>query len=246
MVMVTLATGTAFLLFTCMHLWVWGVLRRWAACALTACEVVRCRRKVEKLWSGCFLDTMHKIRAICVIRLLWSQVVKASEIGLCERMLLQFVANSMKQGKCTNGRKCSKENGRLMLMTYLCVAVDCGMCQVRDGSVVISGRTEEWALMKLHLTWEAVMEIRGSRMACTRGLQLDAREALPSDPRNKSRPRAWFCNQGTITRDVQMCKFFERPPESSVPFLELPEFWKQQPESVSPLPWGGRMSEKIR
>jgi hypothetical protein len=51
-----------------------------------------------------------------------------------------------------------------------------------------------------------------------------------------------------MTRDVKMCEFFEQPPESFVPFLELPEFSKQQPESVSPLPWGGggRMSEKIR
>jgi hypothetical protein len=30
--MVTLATGMMFLLFTFMHIWVWGVLRTWSAC----------------------------------------------------------------------------------------------------------------------------------------------------------------------------------------------------------------------
>jgi hypothetical protein len=40
-VVVTLTAGIMFLLFTCMHFRVWGILRRWSACAPTACEVVR-------------------------------------------------------------------------------------------------------------------------------------------------------------------------------------------------------------
>jgi hypothetical protein len=46
-VMVTLTTGM-FLLFTCMHIWVWRILRRWFVCAPTAYEVVRDCRKFEK------------------------------------------------------------------------------------------------------------------------------------------------------------------------------------------------------
>jgi hypothetical protein len=49
--MVTLTTGIMFLLFTCMYLWVWGILRQWSACAPTACEEVSNCRKFEKLWS---------------------------------------------------------------------------------------------------------------------------------------------------------------------------------------------------
>jgi hypothetical protein len=40
MVMVTLTTGIMFLLLTCMHFLVWGILRMWYTCAPTACEVV--------------------------------------------------------------------------------------------------------------------------------------------------------------------------------------------------------------
>jgi hypothetical protein len=46
--MVTLTTGVVFLLFTCMHIWAWRILLRWSACALTAYEVVRDCRKLEK------------------------------------------------------------------------------------------------------------------------------------------------------------------------------------------------------
>jgi xanthine/uracil permease len=49
-VMVTLATGIMFLLFTCMHFWGWEILR-WTACAPTAYEVNRDCRKFEKHWS---------------------------------------------------------------------------------------------------------------------------------------------------------------------------------------------------
>jgi len=48
--MVTLTTGIMFLLFTCMHFWVWGILRKWSACAPTAYEVVRVC--TDRLWSG--------------------------------------------------------------------------------------------------------------------------------------------------------------------------------------------------
>jgi hypothetical protein len=41
----TLATGILFLLFTCMHVLVWGTLRRWSAFAPTAYEVARDCRK---------------------------------------------------------------------------------------------------------------------------------------------------------------------------------------------------------
>jgi hypothetical protein len=47
-VMVNLTTGIIFRPFTCMHFWVWGILRRWPACAPTAYEVVRDCRKFEK------------------------------------------------------------------------------------------------------------------------------------------------------------------------------------------------------
>jgi hypothetical protein len=43
--------GIMFLLFTCMHNWLWGILRRWSACAPTACELVSDWRKSEKHWA---------------------------------------------------------------------------------------------------------------------------------------------------------------------------------------------------
>jgi hypothetical protein len=51
-VVVTLTTGIMFLLFTCMHIWVWVILRRWSACAPIAYEVVRDCQKFEKHCSG--------------------------------------------------------------------------------------------------------------------------------------------------------------------------------------------------
>jgi hypothetical protein len=45
--MVTLITGTTFLLFTFMQFLVWGILRRWSACTPTAYEVVRNCRHFE-------------------------------------------------------------------------------------------------------------------------------------------------------------------------------------------------------
>jgi hypothetical protein len=40
-VMVTLTSGVIHPLFTCMHFWVRGILRKWSACAPTAYEVIR-------------------------------------------------------------------------------------------------------------------------------------------------------------------------------------------------------------
>jgi hypothetical protein len=48
MVMVTLTTVIMFILFTCMHFWVWGILWRLFARAMTAYEVVSDCRKLEK------------------------------------------------------------------------------------------------------------------------------------------------------------------------------------------------------
>jgi hypothetical protein len=45
--MITLTTGIIFLLFTCMHFWVWGILRRWSVCDASAYEVVRDCRMFE-------------------------------------------------------------------------------------------------------------------------------------------------------------------------------------------------------
>jgi hypothetical protein len=49
--MVTLPTCVMFLLFTCMHIWVWGTLRTWSTCVPTAYEVVRDCRKLEIQWT---------------------------------------------------------------------------------------------------------------------------------------------------------------------------------------------------
>jgi hypothetical protein len=45
--MVTLTNGIIFLLFTCMHFLVLGILRKRSACSPNACEVVRHCRKLE-------------------------------------------------------------------------------------------------------------------------------------------------------------------------------------------------------
>jgi hypothetical protein len=49
-VKVTLTTGIMILLLTCLHFCVYGILRRWSACAPIAHEVVRDYRKFEKHW----------------------------------------------------------------------------------------------------------------------------------------------------------------------------------------------------
>jgi hypothetical protein len=46
--MVTLTTSIMFLLFTCMHFWLWEILRRRSTCPPTAYEVARDCRKFEK------------------------------------------------------------------------------------------------------------------------------------------------------------------------------------------------------
>jgi hypothetical protein len=56
--MVTLTTGIIFFPFTCMHFWVWGILRMWSGCAPTAYEVVHDCRNVEK----------HCCRGIAIVR----------------------------------------------------------------------------------------------------------------------------------------------------------------------------------
>jgi hypothetical protein len=58
--MVTSANGIMFFIFTCMHIWVWGILRRWTACAPTAFEVVRNIRKFEE---HCFKATAVMLHA---------------------------------------------------------------------------------------------------------------------------------------------------------------------------------------
>jgi hypothetical protein len=48
MTMVTLITGIIFLLFACMNISVWEILRRWSACEPIAYEAVCYCRKFEK------------------------------------------------------------------------------------------------------------------------------------------------------------------------------------------------------
>jgi hypothetical protein len=43
MVVVTLVASIMFLLFTCIHLWVWGILRRWSARDPTTYDIRNCR-----------------------------------------------------------------------------------------------------------------------------------------------------------------------------------------------------------
>jgi len=50
--MVTLTSGIMFLLFTCMHFWVWKILLMWSVCAPTAFEVVRDCRMFENTSPG--------------------------------------------------------------------------------------------------------------------------------------------------------------------------------------------------
>lgn len=47
MVVVTLVTSIMFLLFTCIHLWVWGILQRWSARDPTTYDVIRNCREFE-------------------------------------------------------------------------------------------------------------------------------------------------------------------------------------------------------
>jgi hypothetical protein len=48
--MVNLTTSIMFLLHTCMHFLVWGILGRWSAYAPSAYEVVSDCQKFEKHW----------------------------------------------------------------------------------------------------------------------------------------------------------------------------------------------------
>jgi hypothetical protein len=48
----SLTTGIMFLLFTCMYILVWGILRRSSTCVPSAYEVVRDSQMFEKQWVG--------------------------------------------------------------------------------------------------------------------------------------------------------------------------------------------------
>jgi hypothetical protein len=50
-VMVNFTTGIMLILYICMHFWVWGILRRWSACA-------------DRLWSGPRLPKGWETRVI--------------------------------------------------------------------------------------------------------------------------------------------------------------------------------------
>jgi hypothetical protein len=83
-VIVTLSTSIMFLLFICMRFWVWGVLRRWFACAPTAYEVVR----------DCWTFEKHCIRPVFV----WFNKVSKSATEVTQRQILwMFTTN---RGAC--------------------------------------------------------------------------------------------------------------------------------------------------
>jgi hypothetical protein len=73
-VTVTLTTGMIFFLFTCMHFWVWRILRRWPAHAPTAYEVVRDCRKFEKHWSKCSLLCFQQNRTQVIMTKIFSKI----------------------------------------------------------------------------------------------------------------------------------------------------------------------------
>jgi hypothetical protein len=50
-VVTTLTTSIMSVLFTCMHFWVWEILRRWTACVLITYEVVCECQKFQKCCS---------------------------------------------------------------------------------------------------------------------------------------------------------------------------------------------------
>jgi hypothetical protein len=50
------------------HIWVWGSLRRWSACAPTAYEMVRDGRKLEKYCSRCCISSMFDTTLLKKIR----------------------------------------------------------------------------------------------------------------------------------------------------------------------------------
>jgi hypothetical protein len=84
-VIVTLSTSIMFLILICMYFWVWGVLRRWFACAPTAYEVVRDCRTFEK----------HCIRPVFVG---WFSKVSKSTTEVIQRQILwMFTTN---RGAC--------------------------------------------------------------------------------------------------------------------------------------------------
>jgi hypothetical protein len=60
-VMVTLTTGIMFLLFSCMHYWMWGILQQWSTCAPTAYEVVWNCWKFEQDWFTGWYHTRHSM-----------------------------------------------------------------------------------------------------------------------------------------------------------------------------------------
>jgi hypothetical protein len=77
--MVTLTTGITFLLFTCMNLWVWEILRRWSTCAPTAYEVFLDYRKFEK---HCFKGLKYDVS---VTRICLRPRVKPTLLGPTDR-----------------------------------------------------------------------------------------------------------------------------------------------------------------
>jgi hypothetical protein len=68
-VIVTSATGIKFLLFTCVHCWVWGiVLWRWGTCVATTYEVVCDCQKFQKYWVTGYCYEVLSYKASHVLR----------------------------------------------------------------------------------------------------------------------------------------------------------------------------------
>jgi hypothetical protein len=75
---VSLTTCIIFLLFTCMHFWVWGILWKnlWSMCTPTAYDVVRDSRKFEKHWSMPYIYQSIKITPAYLFLLLTINFVR--------------------------------------------------------------------------------------------------------------------------------------------------------------------------
>jgi hypothetical protein len=73
--MVTLTSGIMFV-FTYMHFWAWGILRRWSVCAPTAYEVVPACRKLDKhrIRKQIYVSSCHIILRYDPVVLDWSDM----------------------------------------------------------------------------------------------------------------------------------------------------------------------------
>jgi hypothetical protein len=89
-VMVSLTTSIMFLLFSWMHCWVWGILRRWSACAPTIYELVCNCQKFGKHCSRGYIELHQMVLDTALVKHDVKSMLKFKSVWLRKKTLSCF------------------------------------------------------------------------------------------------------------------------------------------------------------